>query len=73
MTANCPDGDVASNVLIVGQGNVTSPVATPTATSLPVTGSDLPVTLARVGVVALVLGGIVLLATRRQRRTSSTV
>jgi hypothetical protein len=41
------------------------------ARSLPVTGSDLPVTLARVGVVAVALGGIVLLATRRNRNRST--
>jgi hypothetical protein len=71
ITAECPAGDIASNVLIVGVGN-TSATPTATATSLPVTGSgDLPVTLARLGVLALALGGIVLLATRRQRRSSA--
>lgn len=73
ITVTCPEGDIASNVLIVGLGNVTVPQATTTATSLPVTGSDLPVTLARLGVIALALGGIVLLATRQRRRSTSSV
>lgn len=67
LTVTCPQGDIASNVLIVGVGTATSVPSAAQARTLPVTGSDLPVTLARVGVVAVALGGIVLLATRRKR------
>lgn len=69
ITVTCPQGDVASNVLIVGLGASTT-VPAARATTLPVTGDDLPLTLARVGVVAVALGGIALLAVRRQRRSA---
>lgn len=71
ITVTCPQGDVASNMLIVGTGAATTTPAA-RATTLPVTGDDLPLTLARVGVLAVALGGIVLLATRRHRRASSS-
>lgn len=70
ITVTCPEGDTASNVLIVGLGAATS-VPQAQARSLPITGSDLPVTLARVGVVAVALGGIVLLVARRRRDRSA--
>jgi hypothetical protein len=70
ITVECPEGDVASNVLIVGAGAPTT-AATTAQEDLPVTGSDLPVTLARVALVALAVGGIILLVARR--RHSSTV
>jgi hypothetical protein len=66
ITVECPAGGVASNVLIVGQGIVTTTTGAARATALPVTGSDLPGTLARVGLVAIALGGIAVLATRRR-------
>jgi LPXTG-motif cell wall-anchored protein len=56
---------VASNVLIVGQGVVT------TVPPLPGTGSDSTGDLVRLGVGLLVVGGLVLLLTRR-RATSQT-
>jgi hypothetical protein len=68
ITVDCPQGDVASNVLIVGLGSATT-AAPATASTLPATGSDLPLTLARVGAIALVIGGFVLLATRARRRS----
>ena len=70
ITVDCPQGDVASNVLIVGLGSATAAVPT---SALPVTGSDLPLTLARIGAVALALGGFVLLATRARRRAPISV
>jgi LPXTG-motif cell wall-anchored protein len=72
VTVTCPQGDVASNVLIVGLGTSTTVPVARAATTLPVTGDDSSLTLARIGVVAVALGGIVLLATRRQRRTDSS-
>ena len=53
ISAQCPDGQIASNVLIVGQGG--QPGTTATARQLPATGSDTPLTMARI---ALMLYGI---------------
>lgn len=66
----CPDGQIASNVLIVGAGNlVTDRVTT---ASLPVTGQD-SLGLVKLGVVLLGVGGLLLLAVRRRQRLHGTV
>jgi LPXTG-motif cell wall-anchored protein len=67
ITVECPSGRVASNVLIVGQGIVT----TTTTTALPVTGSSHNVDFLRLGIGLVVVGGLVLLLSRR-RATNHT-
>jgi LPXTG-motif cell wall-anchored protein len=66
ITAACPDGDVASNVLIVGAGFVTTTTVT---TPLPVTGSDSTTSLVQIGVGLVLVGGLVLLLSRRRANT----
>lgn len=82
VTAECPDGAVASNVLIVGLGFVTTTTAPPTTAvspasiqpqpqPLPVTGSD-SAGLVRVGAGLLVVGGVVLAVSRRRAHDVAT-
>jgi hypothetical protein len=61
ITTVCPDGDVASNILIVGLG-----VTTTTTTGLPVTGSDSTVDFVRIGIGLVVVGALVLALSRRR-------
>jgi hypothetical protein len=67
ITAVCPDGEVASNVLIVGQGIVTT-----TTAGLPVTGSDSSLDFMRIGIGLVVLGAVVLLLSRRRATHHAT-
>jgi hypothetical protein len=67
ITTECPSGNVASNVLIVGQGVVT------TTTPLPATGSDSTGGLTRLAVGLVGVGGLVLLLTRRRATQHATV
>jgi LPXTG-motif cell wall-anchored protein len=80
ITAECPDGAVATNVLIVGLGFVTTTTAPPTTVvsptsipqqPLPVTGSDSG-DLVRVGLGLLVVGGGVLAVSRRRAHHVAT-
>jgi hypothetical protein len=68
ITTTCPSGNVASNVLIVGQGVVTTTTTTP----LPVTGSDHTVDFLRLGIGLVVVGGLVLLLSRRRATSHAT-
>jgi len=78
ITAECPDGAVASNVLIVGLGFVTTTTAPPTTVSpttqaqpLPVTGSDSS-DLVRIGAGLVLVGGVVLAVSRRRAHHAAT-
>jgi hypothetical protein len=70
ISAQCPDGQIASNVLIVGSGG--QPGTTATGRQLPATGSDTPLTLARIALMLVAVGGILLLVTRRRAQQSSS-
>ena len=61
ITAECPNGEVASNVLIVGTG-----VPSTATVALPVTGSNGTFDLIRVGAALIAAGGIVLLVVRKR-------
>lgn len=60
--AQCPDGAIASNVLIVGAGTTG---ATATTSTLPATGSN-SLGLARISLALLAVGGLLLLVSRRR-------
>ena len=62
ISTECPDGNVATNILIVGAGvpSTLVPVA------LPATGSDSTMGLVRVGVVLLAAGALALIVVRRR-------
>lgn len=62
--AQCPDGAIASNVLIVGAGSTGVTTAT-TTSSLPATGSN-SLSLARISLALLAVGGLLLLISRRR-------
>jgi LPXTG-motif cell wall-anchored protein len=71
VTAECPDGNVASNIIIVGAGFVTTTTTTPpdvvvAPAPLPVTGSSSTGDLLRIGGGMLLLGGIMLVLARRR-------
>jgi hypothetical protein len=68
IVAQCPDGQLASNVLIVGAGS-NAGTTTATASTLPVTGSN-PWLLARIALTLVALGGLLLLVVRRRARSS---
>jgi hypothetical protein len=70
ISAQCPDGQIASNVLIVGAGG--QPGTTATGQQLPVTGSDTPLTLARIALMLVAVGGILLLVTRRRAQQQAS-
>jgi LPXTG-motif cell wall-anchored protein len=68
ITVECPNGDIASNTLIVGQGATTTvATAVPTAAGpLPVTGSSNTMGFVQVAAVLIAVGTLVLLAGRRR-------
>jgi hypothetical protein len=73
ITAECPDGNVASNIIIVGAGFVTTTTTAPAplpdevvTAPLPVTGSSTAGDLLRIGGGMLLLGGIILVLARRR-------
>lgn len=70
ITVECPDGNVASNVIIVGAGVVTTLPPTTVAPVLPVTGSDSTSELLRIGVGLVLLGGVVLALSRHRARAA---
>ncbi len=65
ISSECPDGSVATNVLIVGTGTPT------TLAPLPVTGSDSTMGLVRVGVALLAAGALALIVVRRRTATAT--
>lgn len=67
VSATCPDGSEATNVLIVGSGITTTLATTPPGAGLPVTGSD-NLGLARLGAGLLAAGALVLLVVRQRAR-----
>jgi hypothetical protein len=71
ITATCPGGSVASNVLIVSGPDVL-PTTTSTPT-LPGTGSGSTGDLARVGIALLAAGLVVVALVARQRRAHAPV
>lgn len=74
ITVECPSGSVASNVLIVGQGVVTTTTApsTTAAPPLPVTGSDSTSSLVLLGAGLVAVGGLVLFLSRRRASGHAT-
>ncbi|GIU83683.1 MAG: hypothetical protein KatS3mg008_0458 [Acidimicrobiales bacterium] len=70
ITVRCPEGEIASNVLVVGRGFVPTTVAPPE--QLPATGSDWPLLLLRIAVTLVAIGGIALLFARRGRERVAT-
>jgi hypothetical protein len=67
ITATCPDGQLASNTIIVGQGFVT----TTTPTALPVTGASHTAGFVRLAAILIALGGLILVATAGRRRAAA--
>lgn len=66
ISTTCPDGNVATNVLIVGAGTPS------TLAPLPVTGSDSTMDLVRIGVLLLAAGAITLVVVRRRGAATRT-
>lgn len=76
ITADCPNGAVVSNMLIVRSGATPTQVVTQTGAttstgSLPGTGSDLPLTLAKLGAVLLAAGALLWASVRRRTRAET--
>lgn len=66
VTVECPDGAIASNIIIVGRG-----IATTTTVALPVTGADSTIGLVRLGALLLATGTLIVIVARRRRKTLS--
>jgi LPXTG-motif cell wall-anchored protein len=73
ITVECPSGSVASNVLIVGLGGVTTTTSPPTTAALPVTGSNSTGNLVVLGLGLVGVGALVLFLSRRRAGGHATV